>query len=322
MQDRGDAHEAAHLAARRAAARSVIEIEKTNLRTPDDLRAAEAEALAAMRSGVDVIFQAPGHRRNHMVTANKTRAAWVELSTDDPAASREFYSALLGWNIEISEDPQYGGYAMARLGEGDGDVAGITAKMMPEAPTAWSLYLETDDAAALCDAVQAAGGTVIAPAFDVGDMGRMAVFSDPTGAVISAWQAGATRTFRSGEAGTYGWAELNSRGLDKAIDFYGTVFGWRTETTPIGEGQPDCTQFYVDDDAIAGAMEMQSVIPAEVPSYWMIYFNVADLDDAFKRAVDLGATEVVPPTAMPGGHFSIINDPQGAMFGLLKMDEG
>ncbi len=256
-----------------------------------------------------------------MVAATKTRPVWVELSTDDPAASREFYSKLFAWNIETSDDPQYGGYGMARLGDGDGDVAGITAKMMPEAPTAWSLYIETDDAAALGDAVQAAGGTVIAPAFDVGDMGRMAVFADPTGAVISAWQAGAMRTFRTGDVGTFGWAELNPRGMDKAIDFYTKVFGWLTETNPIGEGQPDYTQFFVGDDAIAGGMEMQPTVPAEVPSYWMIYFNVGNLDDAFKRAVELGATEVVPPTPMPGGHFAIVNDPQGAMFGLLKMDQ-
>jgi predicted enzyme related to lactoylglutathione lyase len=257
-----------------------------------------------------------------MVTATKARPAWVELSTDDPGAAREFYSGLFGWEIAVSEDPQYGGYAMARLGDGDGDVAGITAKMMPQAPTAWSLYIETDDAAALGDAVQAAGGTVIAPAFDVGDQGRMAVFADPTGAVISAWQAAAMRSFRSGDTGTFGWAELNARGIDRAIDFYGTVFGWQAETSPIGEGQPDYTSFLAGGVPIAGGMEMQPSIPAEVPSYWMVYFNVADVDDAFARAIDLGASEVVSPSPMPGGHFAIVRDPQGAMFGLLKLDEG
>lgn len=257
-----------------------------------------------------------------MPTAKKTTPAWVELATDDPAASREFYSKLLGWNVAISEDPQYGGYGMARLSDGDGDVAGITAKMMPEAPTAWSLYIETDDAAALGDAVQAAGGTVISPAFDVGDMGRMAVFADPTGAVISAWQAASMRTFRTGDVGTFGWAELSSRGIGKAIEFYDKVFGWRAETNPMGEGQPDYTQFHVGEDAVAGGMEMDPSFPAEAPSYWMVYFNVSDVDAAFTRANELGATEVVPPSPMPGGRFAIVNDPQGAMFGLLKTDQG
>lgn len=257
-----------------------------------------------------------------MVTATKTRPAWVELATDDPTAAHEFYGTLFGWKVKVSEDPQYGGYAMARLPEGDGDVAGITPKMKPDAPNAWNVYIETDDAAALCDAVAKAGGHVLVPAFDVGDMGRMAVFADPTGAVISAWQSAGPRSFHSGEANTFGWAELNARGLPKAVDFYREVFGWTATTTPIGEGQPDYTQFHVDDEAIAGAMEMQPEIPDAVPSYWMIYFNVADLDGSYRRALDAGASEMVPPTRMPGGRFAIVNDPQGAMFGLLRLDEG
>ena len=108
-------------------------------------------------------------------TRSAARPAWIELATDDPAAARAFYADLLGWQVDVHPDPQYGGYGMARLPAGDGDVAGIGGKMMPEAPTAWSLYIGTDDVDALSDAVTAAGGSVIAPAFDVGDMGRMAV---------------------------------------------------------------------------------------------------------------------------------------------------
>ena len=68
MQDRGDAHEASHLAKLRAQGRSVIEIATGDLRTPDQLRAAEAQTLAAMRQGVDVVFQATffdGRWRGH-----------------------------------------------------------------------------------------------------------------------------------------------------------------------------------------------------------------------------------------------------------------
>jgi predicted RecB family nuclease len=68
MQDRGDAHEAAHLERLRAAGRSIVEIDKEALSTQDQLRAAEAATLAAMHSGADVIFQATffdGHWRGH-----------------------------------------------------------------------------------------------------------------------------------------------------------------------------------------------------------------------------------------------------------------
>jgi uncharacterized protein len=157
-------------------------------------------------------------------TAVANKPAWVDLSTSDAAAAREFYSKVFGWKIEVNPDPQYGGYGMANVG--GRRVAGIGPKMSPEAPTAWSVYIATDDADDLAKKVQAAGGKVIAPPFDVGDQGRMAVFQDPSGAFISAWQPRAMNAaLPTGEPGTFGWAELSSRGVDKAIPFYQKVFG-------------------------------------------------------------------------------------------------
>src|SRR6187401_2904048 len=114
------------------------------------------------------------------------KPAWVDLSSHDAGASRDFYAKVFGWNVEVDPDPQYGGYALAKLG--DQDAAGIGPKMSPDAPTAWNVYLGTRDIEALAKRVQSAGGTVIAAAFDVGDQGKMAVFQDPSGAFISAWQ--------------------------------------------------------------------------------------------------------------------------------------
>ena len=248
------------------------------------------------------------------------RPAWIDLASADPEASREFYGQLFGWRVEVNPDPQYGGYGLARLPDGGEDVAGIGGKMMPEAPTTWNIYIGTDDAAALGDAVQAAGGSVLAPAFDVGAMGRMAVFTDSVGAVISAWQPAGMGSFRTGDVGTFGWAELNARGIDRAKEFYAAVFGWASKSSPMGEGQGDYTEFQLNGESILGGLEMMPMVPAEVPSYWMVYFNVDDVDAAFQRALGLGAVEMVSPSPMPGGRFAIVNDPQGAMFGLLKLD--
>src|SRR5690348_8906359 len=116
--------------------------------------------------------------------ANKI--AWVDLASKDAGASRSFYSQLFGWTAEVNPDPQYGGYAVAQIG--GNDVAGIGPAMDPNAPTAWSIYIGTDDVADLAQRVSAAGGTVVMQPFPVGDQGSMAVFQDPTGAFISAWQ--------------------------------------------------------------------------------------------------------------------------------------
>jgi predicted enzyme related to lactoylglutathione lyase len=253
------------------------------------------------------------------MSAAENRPAWIELSTSEPAASRTFYSALFGWQVEVSPDPQYGGYALARIG--DHDVAGIGPQMAP-GPTTWNLYLGTSDVDALAERVRAAGGTVVMAPFDVGDQGRMAVFQDPVGAFISAWQAAAMRSFRADVPNTLGWAELNARGIERAIPFYGRVFGWTPKTSQPAEGQPAYTEFQLDGASIAGGMEMSPMVPAEVPSYWLLYFGVDDVDAACRRATATGATEIMAPQDFAGGRFAIIRDPQGAPFGLLKMQTG
>lgn len=250
-------------------------------------------------------------------TTTKNRPAWVDLSSSDAAASREFYSKLFGWEVVVSPDPQYGGYAMARVG-GE-EVAGIGPKMSPEAPTAWSVYIGTSDADGLAQKVQDAGGTVIAPAFDVGDQGRMAVFQDPSGAFISAWEPRAMGGFLTRGENTFAWAELNARGFDNAGPFYTSVFGWTLKRNDMGEGAPPYIEFQVDGESVAGGMEMNQMIPADVPSHWMVYFGVASVDASFEAAKQAGARDLMPPTDFPGGRFAILMDPQGAAFGVLSM---
>lgn len=245
--------------------------------------------------------------------------AWIDLSSTDPSGSRDYYSKLFGWKAEPEKDPEAGGYAIARL---DGkDVAGIGGTQDPSAPSAWMVYIGTRDADAVAKKVEAAGGKVVAPAFKVMDVGRMAVFQDPTGAFISVWEPQTMNGFDvQRKPGAYSWAELNSRGFGKAADFYKKVFGWGEKASPMGEGQGDYTEFKLGDESIAGGMEMNSMVPKEVPSYWMVYFGVADVDKAHQKATSLGGQETLPPADFPGGRFSIVTDPQGAMFGLMSTD--
>ena len=250
-------------------------------------------------------------------TAIANKPGWVDLSTSDAAAAREFYGKLFGWQVDVNPDPQYGGYALAKVG--GKDVAGIGPKMDESGPTAWMLYIGTEDADALAGKVEAAGGKVLAPPFDVGPQGRMAVFADPSGPVVSAWQPAQMGGFNSGADNTFGWGELNARGIEQAIPFYTKLFGWTTKQSPMGEGMGDYTEFQLNGQSILGGMEMMSMVPAEVPSHWMVYFLVADVDASFKKAIELGAREMMAPSDYPGGRFAIMGDPQGASFGILKM---
>ncbi|MGA7913531.1 MAG: VOC family protein [Candidatus Dormiibacterota bacterium] len=245
---------------------------------------------------------------------------WIDLSTSDPAAAREYYAKLFGWKMEVEHDPAAGGYAMATIG--GKNVAGIGGTQDPHAPSAWMIYIGTHDADGIAKKIETAGGKVVAPAFAVLNAGRMAVFQDPTGAFFSVWEPKEMQGADVMHApNTFAWAELNSRGIEKAAPFYTKVFGWGEKKSPMGEGEGDYTEFQLDGESVAGGMEMNSMVPKEVPSYWMGYFAVADVDKAFEKAVDGGGHEMLAPQDFPGGRFAIVADPQGATFGLMKTQQ-
>ncbi|MEP6638241.1 MAG: VOC family protein [Chloroflexota bacterium] len=248
-------------------------------------------------------------------TAVLNKPAWVDLATSDPAAARDFYTKIFGWDIEVNPDPQYGGYAIAK--NGGQDAAGIGGVQSPGQPSAWSAYIGTDDIDGLSRRVTEAGGRVIAPAFDVGDQGKMAVFQDPSGAFISAWQATRMRGFQTEGSNAFGWAEVNARGVDKVLPFYEQVFGWTLK--PSGSPDQAYTEFEVDGQSFGGAAEMNPMVPAEVPSHWLVYFTVDDVERSFRKALDAGAREQLAPMDFPGGRMAIVSDPQGASFGLMQL---
>src|SRR5262245_37439903 len=115
------------------------------------------------------------------------RPIWVDNSSKDPVANRDFYAGLFGWQLDTNDDPQYGGYTIAKL---DGkDAAGFGGQQDPNMPPSiWNLYISTDDAAATVAAATAAGGTVIVPPFAIGTMGTSAFIADPSGGVFGLWQ--------------------------------------------------------------------------------------------------------------------------------------
>lgn len=246
--------------------------------------------------------------------------AWIDLSSTDPTAARDFYTKLFGWTAQPEADPAAGGYAIARLN--GKDVAGIGGTQDPNSPSAWMVYIGTRDADAVAKKVEAAGGKVVALPFDVMDAGRMAVFQDPAGAIISVWQPSTMNGFGvSQKSGAFSWAELNARGIETAKPFYGKVFGWGEKVSPMGEGQGSYTEFKLGDESVGGGMEMNPMVPKEVPSHWLVYFGVKDIDAAHKKATQLGGRELLPPMDFPGGRFSVLADPQGAAFGLMSSDE-
>jgi predicted enzyme related to lactoylglutathione lyase len=243
---------------------------------------------------------------------------WVDLQTTDQAAAKQFYGELFGWSYNdlLIEDGVY--YSMATL-KGL-DVAAIAPSSDDQAaagvPPHWNSYVSVDDIEAAAARVASAGGTVVAPPFDVLDAGRMAVIVDPTGAIFELWQAknhiGATLV---NEPGAFSWSELITPDVPKAAAFYEKVFGWGADTHT---GEMPYTEFKLDGESIAGAMNPP--MPG-IPPMWGIYFSTADTDATVAKAKSLGGSVFSEPMDIEPGRFAVLADPQGAMFNVIKMSE-
>jgi predicted enzyme related to lactoylglutathione lyase len=242
--------------------------------------------------------------------------SYVELMTPDQEAAKAFYGPLFDWELE---DVPMGeaGYYVAVAKEGD-SIAGISGQMpgMEGLPAFWGVYIAVDDVDAVVAKVPDAGGSVEAAPFDVMDLGRMASISDPTGARVNLWQAGATiGTVRANEPGTPIWHELVTPDVATATGFYRDVLGVSWEEMAMEDG-PAYTCLVVDDRQVGGAMPP----PMEgIPPYWGVYFNVESVDETVARATELGGSVVAPAFEVPGvGRMAVLADPQGGVFSLMQ----
>ena len=243
------------------------------------------------------------------------RPNWVDLATTDPSAASSFYGEVFGWTTE-ELGPEAGGYALLRLN--GKQLGGLGPVMDPMRPPSWSVYLATPDADDTASKVAANGGTVLSDPMDVGDMGRFAVFSDPTGAPFSVWQPGRTQGAEViNENGALSWAELMTPDLDIAKTFYEHVFPLRSRDIEMAGGG-SYTLLETGSESVAGAMEIQPEMGPMSP-HWSAYFAVADVEGTSDRAVALGATELMRQDS-DAGRFAVITDPQGATFSIIAPD--
>ena len=239
--------------------------------------------------------------------------SWIDLGSPDIAGSAEFYSALFGWTVE---EPTEEGvdYRMCTLG--GRLVAGLGAQMNP-GPPYWTTYISVADADATAAAVESAGGQILMAPTDVMTAGRMAVFTDQAGAAFSIWQPrDHVGCGTVNEPGTLSWNELQTRDLDGSKAFYGEVFGWGEVTH---DGDMPYTEYQLGENSIAGMAPIHPDVPNEVPSAWMIYFAVEDCEATVARVTELGGAVLVAPMDIPQGRFSVVTDPQQAVFQIIAL---
>jgi predicted enzyme related to lactoylglutathione lyase len=94
------------------------------------------------------------------------------------------------------------------------------------------------------------------------------------------------------------------------------VFGWAVESH---EGDMPYHELHIGQEAVGGMMPTPPQVPAEVPSHWLVYFGVDDVDASARKVTELGGTVMAGPMDFPGGRFAVVLDDRGAAFGLLRM---
>lgn len=249
---------------------------------------------------------------------------WYELMTTDPDGAKAFYDAVVGWNIETqSQFPN--GYRM--IGRSDGKFAGGLLPLNDEmqqhgARPTWLGYINVPDVDQAVAAIEKDGGKALMPGFDIPEVGRVAMVTDPQGApfyimkpIPPAGDPNAkSDVFAPQTEQRVGWNELSTSDPLAARRFYKDQFGWTSDDfMPMGEhGEYRFFQHgEVRIGAVAGTMDGQQ-------PHWRYYFRVPSIAKAKETAEGKGGKIAMGPMEVPGGDHIIIGiDPQGAEFALV-----
>jgi predicted enzyme related to lactoylglutathione lyase len=250
---------------------------------------------------------------------------WVDVGVPDVDAAAAFYRSLFGWEF-VSAGPEAGGYGFFTLG--GRMVAAAGPLMEPDAAPEWTLSFLVTDVDGTAAAVERAGGTVRMAPMDVMDQGRLATFTDPTGARFAVWQPRGNQGLEVvNDPGSLCWTELYTTDTAAATAFYRALFDWDMEesqmpggiaytvVSPAGGGQ---------ETSFGGIMALQEENRAAgSTSEWHPYFEVTDCDAVFAKAAEGGASTLIPPMDVPDvGRMAMFQDPAGATCAVITSSAG
>ena len=247
--------------------------------------------------------------------------SWVDLSTADLVGATAFYEGLFGWS---HEDAPMGDDAVYRMFKADGKNVGAASEQRDEErshgiPPHWNNYVTVSSVDDAGGRVNELGGNLMMDPFDVFDAGRMAVLSDPTGAVLCLWEARANIGAEIvNEPGTLTWNELATTDVERAKRFYSDLLAWKFED--IGSDEMPYTTIRNGERMNGGVRPLgDQEKQMGVPPNWMPYFVSADIDKDTARVGELGGQVMVGPMSiLQGSRVAVARDPQGAVFALFE----
>ncbi|MGH3430132.1 MAG: VOC family protein, partial [Terriglobales bacterium] len=188
--------------------------------------------------------------------------------------------------------------------------------------SAWTVYFQSADTEATATAVEQAGGRVRVAPMDIFDKGRMAAFTDPTGAEFAVWEPWENRGLGVvTEPNTLCWTELHTDNSDSAKVFYQAIFGWDVVENSSAEFSYTVLRPAGGDDMtnLGGIMGLtDDMIASGVTPHWRPYFEVTDCDAAVAKAEQSGGAVAWPAADLEGvGRMAALTDPFGASFSVI-----
>jgi predicted enzyme related to lactoylglutathione lyase len=109
--------------------------------------------------------------------------------------------------------------------------------------------------------------------------------------------------------GRFAWHELNSQEPEKSLAFYAELFGWKFDSQ-----NPTCVKIMLHDVAIGGVVKAPL---SSVPTFWLPYVAVDDVEASTERATLAGCTALGGPMNVDPGWLTVLRDPLGALFAVV-----
>ena len=107
--------------------------------------------------------------------------------------------------------------------------------------------------------------------------------------------------------------QILSKEPDATAGFYSDLFGWTVRAdNPMGYRQIDTGS----KEGIPGGIWPA---PPQSPNFVQLFVAVDDVAGSVKKAEELGAKLLIPPTTLPeGDEMAVLLDPQGMSFAMTR----
>ncbi len=231
-----------------------------------------------------------------------------DLLTENAVTAAAFYGELFGWDVEkVRED----NYAIHHQGRLIASVSKIDSADNEANESFWLVGIAVADLDRAMKAAGQLGAEVREPVTTVEGYGRFAVIADPQGAPVMLIEPGSIPIGGTTGHGSWVWAELWTRDVDAAADFYAKVIGY--SQTEVERRDEKYHVFKFGEELRAGLVKIPKELENVKPG-WAAYVGVENLAKTMARVRELGGRVIFASEDNPvRGAVALIAGPAGAV---------